>query len=274
MKTKIAISLIIIAITLFANNIYSQGIYAKINAGYGLKMSSHDINYFNFSNYTVDTVSSTFEQVRTSLGKGLVIEGVVGYMFNKNMGAELGISYLLGAKTKTKQTLYGGVHNNSLSANMLRLNPSVVISCGYEKISPYAKIGLLIGFGKIKYEDDYISAGGSVFSEKMELTGGVAIGLNTSAGVIYNLTEKLSLFGEISMVNLSWSPTKGILTESTINGSDRLVNLATSEAEVEFVDSYTSNLNYPYTNSEPRKELKESFPFGSVGLNIGLKITF
>jgi hypothetical protein len=273
MKTKIAIKLMVLAASLLSGTAFSQGLYAKINAGYGLNMSSQNVDYFHFINYTIDTASSTQEQVKTSLGKGLAFEGAVGYMFNKNIGAEIGVSYLLGTKTQTNQTLYGSQRNNSLSANMLRINPSFVVSCGYEKINPYAKLGLIIGFGKIFYEDDYTSAGGSVVSEIMELSGGIALGLNAGAGVTYNLSEKLSLFGEINMVNLSYSPTQGKLTKSTIDGTDRLSDLTTAEKEVDFVDSYTTDTNTPYLDTSPRKELKESFPFGSVGVNVGIIIT-
>ena len=273
MKTKIAI-IIILAASLFTGRIYSQGIYIKINAGYGLKMSSQKINYFNFTNYTVDTSSTNKEQVNTSLGKGFNFEGAVGYMFNKNIGAELSGSYLLGSKTKTKQILNGGVRNNSLSANMIRINPSLVIAGGFEKINPYAKFGLIIGFGKIMYEDDYTSVGGNVVTEKMDLNGGVAFGLNAGVGVIFKLSKMMSLFGEINMVNLSYSPTKGELTESILDGKDRLPDMTTAEKEVDFVDSYNINTNTPYMHTEPRQELMEKFPFGSVGLNIGLRIGF
>ncbi len=274
MKTKIAITIMVLTASLLSGRTFSQGLYAKINAGYGLNMSSQNVDYFHFINYTIDTVSSTQEQVKTSLGKGFVVEGAVGYMFNKNVGAEISCSYLLGAKTKTNQTLYGTVRNNSLSANMLRINPSLVIAGSFEKINPYAKLGLIIGFGKIIYEDDYTSAGGSVVSEIMELSGGIALGLNAGAGVSYNISDKLSLFGEVNMVNLSYSPTKGILTESIVDGTDRLPDMTTHEKEIDYVDNYTTETNAPPSDSEARKELKETYPFGSVGLNVGIKINF
>ena len=157
MKTKIAIAIMVLAASLLSDRIYSQGIYAKISAGYGLQMSSQNIDYFNFTNFSIDTASSTQEQVKTSLGKGFVVEGAVGYMFNKNIGAELGVSYLLGAKTKTEQTLYGSLRNNSLSANMLRINPSFVISCGFEKINPYAKLGLFISIISTLEEKSFLN---------------------------------------------------------------------------------------------------------------------
>jgi len=272
MKKYFKLVSVVFVLSLFTNNLFAQGIYAKINFGYGIKTSSQNINYFNITNHTIDTVSSSFEQVATSLGKGFSCEGALGYMFNKNIGAEIGISYLLGARTKTTQELYGNVHNNCISANMLRINPTVIIANGFDKINPYAKLGLIIGFGKIIYEDDYSSVGGTVVSEKMELSEGAALGFNAGVGIIYNINTMISLYGEINMVNLSYAPTKGILTESTLNGIDHLPDMTTNEKEVDFVDSYTTNLNYPYTHTEPRKELKESYPFGSVGLNVGIII--
>lgn len=274
MKTKILTTTAILAMLLVSGGVYSQGFYIKLNAGYGLKFSSQNINYFNFTNYSIDTSTSNKEQVSTSLGKGFNFDAAVGYMFNKNIGIELSGSFLLGSKTKTKQVLYGAVRNNSLSANMVRINPSIVITGGFEKINPYAKFGLVIGFGRILYEDDYTSAGGNVVTEKMKLNGGVAIGLNAGVGVNFKLSKMISLFGEIDMVNLSYSPTKGALTESILDGKDRLPDMTTAEKEVEFVDSYTIDANAPYSHTEPRQELKEKFPFGSVGINIGLNINF
>jgi hypothetical protein len=275
MKIKIKIILIIFAATLLTNKLFSQGIYAKINAGYGLQMSSQKIDYFHITNYSIDTVSSTYERVNTSLGIGFTCEGAFGYMFNKNIGAELGVSYLLGTKTNTKQVLIGSIRNNSLSSNMLRINPSIVIAFDFKKINPYAKLGLIIGIGKIMYEDDYTSSSGlTAVTEKMELNGGIALGLNAGIGTTYNISNRISLFGEINMVNLSYSPTKGILTESNLNGVDRLPNMTTREKEVNFVNSYTTNANTPNSQTEPRQELKESFPFGSVGAVIGLRVNF
>jgi len=274
MNKYVKIVSFVFAISLFANNLFAQGIYAKINAGYGLNMSSQNIDYFDCINYTIDTVSASYEQANTSLGKGFVVEGAVGYMFNKYVGAELGVSYLLGSKTTTKQVLYGSIRNNSLSANMLRINPSVVFAVSFDEFDTYAKLGLIIGFGKIMYEDDYTSSGGIVLTEKMVLNGGLAWGLNAGVGAIYSISKMLSLFGEVNMVNLSYSPTKGKLTESILNGTNRLPNMTTREKEIDFVDNYSTNAAIATTHSEPRKELKESFPFGSVGINAGIQIKF
>jgi hypothetical protein len=265
--------LMLIVISLFANNLFAQGAYVNINAGYGLNMSSQNLYYFDFYNTTSGSNSSTSEQVNVSLGKGLNLGGAFGYMFNKNIGAELGISYLLGGKSKAKDTYTGGTTDYTLSSKMFRIIPSLVIASGFEKINPYAKFGLVIGSGSIMYEykdnDD-----GDIFVMKMKLNGGMALGLSSGVGAMFNLSDKMSFYGELNMVNLSYAPTKGEVTEATYNGADELPDMTTSEKEIEFVDSYTYSSSNPPADSQPSKELKQKLPFGSFGVNIGLRINF
>jgi hypothetical protein len=270
--------LMVFAISLFANNLFAQRAYININAGYGVSMSSQNIDYFDFYNLTVGKNSYTVEQVNVSLGKGLNFGGTFGYMFNENIGAELGISYLLGSKSKAKdEYVYddntGGTTDYTLSSKMLRFIPSFVISSGFEGINPYAKLGLVIGTGSIFFDYDDNDDGDKTIM-KMKLNGGIALGLNAAIGAIFNINDNISLFGELNMVNLSYAPNKGETTELTYNGTDILPDLTTREKETEYVDSYTYNYDSPPPDSEPRQELKQKFPFGSFGINFGVRIEF
>ncbi len=263
--------IMVFAISLFANNLFAQGSYVNINAGYGLSMSSQNLPGFN--NSTRGIHSSIDERVNVSLGKGLNVGGAFGYMFNKNIGAELGISYLLGGKTNTKHEDSGSKTDYTVSAKMLRINPSIVIASGLDGINPYAKFGFIIGSGSIMSEENE-NGGGDITIRKMKLNGGLAFGLNAGVGALFTLNDKMAFFGEINMVNMSYAPTKGEVTEATKNGADVLPGMTTREKETEFVDSYTDNGNNPPADSQPRKELKQKLPFGSFGINFGLRIGF
>ena len=263
----------IAAISLFAINLSAQETYININAGYGLGMSSQNLYYFDFYNYTSGSNSSTSEQVNVSLGKGLNVGGTFGFMFNKNIGAELGVSYLLGSKSNANDEYRGGKTDYTISAKMLRINPSIVIASGLDGINPYAKFGVIIGSGTVIYEyndnDD-----GDIGIFKMKLNGGLAFGLNAGVGALFNLNDKMAFFGEINMVNMSYAPSKGEVTEATYNGTDALSDMTTSEKEIEFVDSYTYSSSNPPADSQPSKQLKQKLPFGSFGINFGLRIGF
>jgi hypothetical protein len=235
-------------------------------------MSSQNPGFLDFYNYTGGQSSSTVEQVNVSLGKGLNFGGTIGFMFNENIGAELGISYLLGGKSEAKDSYPGGTTDYTISSKMLRINPSIVIAAGLDNINPYAKFGLLIGSGSIFYEEND-NDDGDVYVMKMKLNGGMAMGLTSAIGATFSLSEKMSFFGEFNMVNLSYAPSKGEITKATYNGVDELPDMTTREKETEFVDSYTLSGENPFPNSQPRKELKQKMPFGSFGVNIGIKFS-
>lgn len=256
-------------LSLSVTSVFSQGAYVNVNAGYNFQMGSSEV--VGLYNYSENSNRETEEQIHTSLGKGLNFGAAFGYMFTENIGAELGASYLLGSKTKASDTYSNGSTTDyEISANMLRINPSIVIAAGGEKLKPYAKVGVVFGFGSVKYNMTDKDAGDTEIMT-MKLNGGVAIGLTSSLGATFDLSDKLALFGELNMINLSYAPTKGEMTEYTYNGADELSSLTTSEKEIEFVDSVTYDYNNPSSSSEPNKVLKERLPFGSLGLNVGVR---
>lgn len=261
----------VFVLTFISGNIFAQGAYVNVNAGYGFSTSSVNLYYFDFYNYSSSSNSYTEEQICVSLGKGLNFGGTFGYMFNKNIGAELGISYLLGGKSEAKDDWSGGSATYTLSSKMLRFSPSIIIAAGVEGVDPYARFGLIIGSGKVVYEYDETDDGDNTMM-KLDLNGGIALGLNAGIGANFSISDNMSIFGEINMVNLSYAPKKGEVTEATFNGTDMLSDMTTHEKEIEFVDSYTYSYDSPPSDSEPAKELKQYLPFGSIGVNFGLRI--
>jgi len=269
---KLFSSITVLFCLLSCNSLYSQGAYVSVNAGYGESMSSQNLEFIDFYNYNSSGNSFTEEQVFVSLGKGVNLGGSFGYMFNKNIGAELGLSYLVGGQSTAKDDFSGGTTDYTLSSNMLRIIPSLVISSGMEKVNPYARFGLVLGTGSVKYEVESREDGDLVLTD-LKMNGGLAVGLHAAIGAIFSLNDKVSLFGEINMINMSYAPTQGEITKASFNGVDQLPMLTTSQKEVEFVDSYTSSFGNPPPESLPSKELKQKLPFGSIGLNVGLRIS-
>lgn len=274
----------LLALCTFTNNLFAQGTYVNVHLGYGFGLGS--VNFDGFVNETATSnsgsFSSTTEQINVSFGKGLNFGAAFGYMFNKNVGADLGLSYLIGGKTTAKQTYQGSSYSETrettISAKMLRINPSLVVAAGSEKINPYAKLGVVIGLGSILSENEWeeIDMGGDVSNSTMKVknNGGLGIGLSSGIGILFNLNEKISLFGECSMINMSYSPKKGEITEYTEDGVDQLPAMTTDEKEWEFVDSLSESSNSNPSTSSPTKILKYHYPFGSVGVNLGMRFSF
>jgi outer membrane protein W len=260
-----------------ANAQTEKGTYVSVNTGYN--MGTGNISYYqamllrmvNSTETSATTTQTDF--IKVNLGKGLNFGANFGYMFNKNIGLELGANYLIGGKIKAKQTeLSGDYVNSEVSAKMLQIKPTIVFRGGYDKINPYAKVGLVIGSGKITNTQNE-KAGIDNYNRTIEFNGGTPIGFHASLGTLYKLNEKLSLFGELNLVSLEYAPKKGVYTEYKKNGIDQLPTMTRAEKEVEFVDSYTDT-GLPSNPNEPGKQIKLPFSFSSIGLNVGVQYQF
>jgi hypothetical protein len=263
--------------SLMSNAQSEKGFYASINSGYNI--GTGNVDYYQAmivgmvsSNETSATTNTT-ELVKANLGKGLNVGVNFGYMFTKNMGFELGGNYLLGGEIKASNTSYTGNYSNSeISAKMIQIKPTLVFRSGFDKLNPYAKVGMVIGSGKITNTQD--DKNGANFStQTVELDGGMPIGFHASLGTLYKLTDKLSLFGELNLISLHYAPKKGHITEATENGVDQLPSLTVEQKEIEFIASFTET-GAPSNPNEPSKNPLIDFSFSSFGLNIGLQYQF
>lgn len=258
---------------LTSNVAISQTKFATLNVGYAIGTSKQNTSFLEYENVNFGNNSATFNEAKFSLGGGLNLGGTFGFMFNKNLGFDLGLSYLLGSKSTAKRTSVGRTVDYTLSSNFLRFSPNLILATEMGKIKPYAKFGIVLGMGSVNYENND-NNNGNVDYYKIKMNGGLSIGINSSVGINYDLNDKISLFSEVNSINMAYAPKKGEIVKATNNGADYLSTLTTNEKEIEFVDSYTFLSGNPQPDSQPYTELKQRLPFGSIGLNFGVKFKF
>ena len=245
-------------------------------------MASQNVGYFGYDvwengivNYTdMSGSGDKVDDVLMSFGKGGNFGIGIGYMFTKNLGAELGANYLLGSTTKSAQKESDGsyVINQAVSAKQIQLSPMVVLKGNYAKINPYAKLGVLLGVGsKVTYEEDQLW-NNNVYSIKEELDGGTAVGVTGAIGMDYAVNNKISLFGEIKANSLTYKPEKGSVVSATYNGEDDLGDWSNFYKETEFSDEYTEPTTF--NPSAPRVMSRLTLPFSSIGVNLGMRFHF
>jgi hypothetical protein len=270
--------IVLLSLCISTHTLFAQGLYGEFSMGFAMGTSKTNLNQLNFANTTEDDFSGEYDQINISLGQGSNAKLGLGYMFNQNLGFELGVSYLLGS-TATSKSQYAGdfstpyKRERNISARMLRINPSVVVCGSFQRFNPFVKFGVILGKGSIKYENDYNSTSENI-NYTREYTGGLALGFSTNLGGYLILNESISLLFELQTINLTYAPTTGEYTEYELNGQDQLPIFTTSQKEIEYVDNYTFDGNAPLNSSAPQKSLRYNFAFGSVGLNFGLKINF
>ncbi len=268
-------------ISLFSIAAYSQ-FYINVGGGYNLGIANQSL----LNNYERTNNIEKMENVKTSLGKGLNFGLNLGYMFNGNIGIDLQCSYLLGdenaGESKSNYTFFSTNYYDyekiSVKNQIIRINPSLIIASGFDKLDPYARFGVILGFGSVTYTNLNEEYENNILEnkviEKWKFNGGMAFGLSSALGLMYHISDLISVYGELDLVSMSYAPTKGVMTEYTVNGADKLPDLTTDAKEIEFLDEITYDDDNPPSTAEPSKELKFYFPYSSIGLNIGVRFSF
>jgi opacity protein-like surface antigen len=76
---------------------FSQNFYISPEIGYSFGTARQNVD-----NYFFDGFSESGDQLVYSLGQGFNFGGGIGYMFNSNIGIELGVNYLIGSIASTR----------------------------------------------------------------------------------------------------------------------------------------------------------------------------
>jgi hypothetical protein len=264
---------LISAFMLNTSNVSAQGLYAGIEGGYNFPVASGNLT----SKFDGGLTSQTNELVKGSYGKGMDFGLYGGYMLNSNLGAELGFSYLSGAQytgSYIKETVLS--NTTLLSARMMRFSPGVRMALGEKKLKPFLKIGLVVGLGgKITATETDLDMQTATTSQKTtQYTGGVSIGVCSSIGATYTLTDLISLFGEVTLVSQSWAPSTSNVTSYSVNGTDKLSTLSGNQKQTNYSSSYSTSAYSPPSINDPAQALKNYFPFSSAGIQVGIHFKF
>ena len=96
MKTKRLTILLTLCVA--SNFITAQGLYFGLGGGYGFAAAKQTLGQDTKVTNTGGTFSAEYMSHPISLGKGINAGLFAGYMFNPNIGLELGVSYLAGSE--------------------------------------------------------------------------------------------------------------------------------------------------------------------------------
>jgi hypothetical protein len=256
---------------------FGQGLYFKAGGGYGLPLASQVIgtNYLRTQPATgPDTYSE--ENVRASYGAGMNISLGGGFMFNENIGFDLGVQYQKSKKIETSDInleIGFGKEEDVIThqSSTLFINPSFVITSAKGSKMPYGKFGFLAGSPKIKLQESYYYDldGTERQAREWETKKGMAFGLQGTVGVNWVLKEKLDLFTEMSFVSMTFYAKERELTLATRDGVDQMSSLSTYQKKTEFVKQLNPNATFDAT--KPQQVLQEASAFSALSFNVGVK---
>ncbi|MEI6816230.1 MAG: hypothetical protein WCL14_06440 [Bacteroidota bacterium] len=252
------------------------------------------------------------DEIHSKFGAGININGTVGYRFNENISLEVGFNYLpkTSINTETKiinnanninyssdTTYYTGVDETDYyytieSSSRIRFLPSIKISAADSKITPYVKMGLVIGIGgTMKFTEsenyNYISSWKSStldtltyqsykYSYAVTSNGGTSLGFSTAIGAEYKLSDQFNLYGELRLISEQWAPTHGEVNQYQTNSIDQLAGLSTDQKQFDYTNNVSNTTSYNSSNPTSPQGFNKQYPkqyfsYGSWGVNVGVK---
>jgi hypothetical protein len=271
----ILINVFIILYFIICSALFAQKPYLTIGGGYQLGHGKMNLG----ETYTSSNGIGSVQRVKGSYGEGFHIGGSLGYNINKNLAVEAAVNLIDG---RSFETSFYSSHSNGLGiiisnkyelesrTEFVQFIPSLMLRIGWSKFDPYAKVGLILGTGTIFYsfreQDTYED-----IESYYELSKGLGLGYKTSIGTFYHFNDWFSLFAELSVLNNTFSPNRGRLTSYKENGIEMIDGMSVNEREVEYQEEYDFNYNDNHDENVASKEIKQSFPLGSAGLQIGIR---
>ncbi len=313
MKKNVLTLTAILLMSFASFQVFAQGFYIQGGLGYYSPASNEVlgpiITNLGEENETNGNIWGTF-------GKGVAVGGELGYMFSQNFGFGIGVDYVLGSEVVIEEFSNAGTGVADISNaknKRLTLSPMFIVDAGSEKLSPFAKFGVVIpvlgqtdGFRSSNDPNTVSNLLLALFPDAVGFEaesiakGQFAIGFNGDIGLNFNITENIAVFGSVGYTALrikrktyEVSRADIVNADGTKEGALNLLSLGGVFPYTEYVDEIVADefdayqdeaaaaaaadpdwFTYYGTKDFPAKELTEDAAFNTLNFRVGARYTF
>lgn len=251
-----------------------------VSVGYGLGSPGHVLGSEDQYDTNGDLTNS--KAIYGTLGNGLQANLTPGYMFGEHFGIELGLNGFFGSETTIgKENRPAGTETHTQKSNQFRITPALYIKSGGEKISVYARTGLILPLmGSVKSEINDATTPGMTTHVELTTTGKVALGYTGAFGLNVHFGKKFGFFAEVGANSIRVKSKTTTMDTYTVNGADMLGMVSTYGKETNYVDELDGSSNNFSTNptgsslNEAKDDLRQVANFSNFFVQVGVKLTF
>jgi len=254
--------------TLCTGALFAQHGYVRINTGYAAPLGAQ--KFGENHSYGASSTTEVYTGVYGTLGSGFSVQAAYGR--RKNIfGWDLEVAYQAGEKNEVHESGPGYPEGTArLFANGVSVTPAFTITVDEGKVQPYMRVGPTLGFYKVHYEENYLLGTSRVESNYAEeYYGNAALGVKGSLGLVFNTGKMIQFFTEIQFASMSYAPSKGKIVSYDIDGENMMDFLTDEEKSFRFEEGITLYGGEP----ENYNRVKNPLPFGSIGIQAGIRIT-
>jgi outer membrane protein W len=261
----------------------AQGVFFNAGFGYAFAVAGQSLDGSGAPyNGTLNNTTQAYNIKSASFSSGLQAKVGFGYMANKNVGVMLDAS--IGLLTKKYKATIDGVSFGSGSSSYpgsitfeqqailpMILMPSLVMQSEGKKWGVYSRFGIALPLNThIILDQIQTNAPGtgaiSVDDFTMTIKSSFSLGFSGAAGVKYKVSDRLSLWGEVSGLSLSVYIKQSHLTAFTHNGQ----SYSTTQVSGNQTVNYSKNVTVDSTGANLPSY---SIPFSNMGINFGISLS-
>jgi len=266
---------VLLAVLMFiCINGYSQKIYIRGGGGAALSTSADDIENLISYNTGYYNMSTKLKGV----GTGFPFVVAAGYNLSNYFSVELGINYFYGLQLqRTLSNIFMGGdtysdYETKWHGQMFCITPAFVMSVPLNKFRPYSRLGMLFGVMNniIRNNHNQNHYEAIEIQSRIKEYGGIAIGAQAAVGTNFAINDLISLFAEIQLNGISYSPSHGKYTQYMVNGVEKLDTRTVKENSWDYKKELTFPNDIP--DDQPDEQLSTNYHFNNVGLLIGIKL--
>lgn len=261
---------------------YGQGFYLRTGLSYAFPQAGQSIDANGTPyNGTYSGTTGTYSIKSASLSSGLQGMAGFGYLISRHVGVELDLNFGLAPKKysfSASQVRFSAATVGDLSfemqaKTMVLAIPSIVLQNGGDVWNIYSRFGVVLPLNTEVTMDEiqgYNLGTGSgtrvVDDFTFSMKNSFSLGFAAAVGVQYKLTERMSLWGEVSMVSLSVYAKQKKLTAVTENGVSYSLSSVSGNQVVNYSKNYTED-------STGANQATYAIPYSSVGISVGIRIS-
>jgi hypothetical protein len=267
----------------FASMTMAQGVFFNAGLGYAFPVAGQTLDGSGTPyNGTLNNTTLAYNIKSASFSSGMQAKVGFGFMATKNAGVLLDAS--IGLLTKKYKATIDGVTFGSGSSTYpgsvtleeqaimpMIIMPSLVMQSDGKKWGVYSRFGVALPLNThILLDQIQTNAPGtgatSVDDFTMTIKSSFSLGFTGAAGVRYKISDRLSLWGEVSGLSLSVYIKQSELTAITHNGQ----SYSTSAVSGNHVVNYSKNVTVDSTGANLPAY---SIPFSNMAVNFGISLS-
>ncbi len=305
---RVSYLLAIFCMVAYSSTIFAQGkgFYVQPTVGYQLPATNE------IAPGTIVTTDAAGNSVTTAIknsyGQSMELDLELGYFINSNIAFNLVVGgNVLSKKTLVEQRSFPNALDKSTAQNRrMTLSPGITVDAGMEKISPYARFGLLLpAAGKttgVRTSDACETVAGAAcalvpqlqgfesFEAQSETKGRFGLGFNAVLGARYELNDMASVFVALNYTGLRIKRKSYTVTSATVTKEDgtvedvlpllglngvRQYTIYKDEIDPAKYDEYKAIAGAELGSEKyPAWERTEDANFSTFGINLGARFLF